>query len=306
LTAQGKYVRLTDMVDATGHSAVTIKKWADEGRIKRIQTESGKRYLLPEKQIAFSAHGAKVLKEKKIMEKDGKLITVPEYMSKTGLARTTTYNAIKSGWLATELNDDGKRCIRWFNKTRNLILFKEGQDGHCDDEVQEIENNINESNREKSKGVKIGSLIPPKMWAELVGLAYQTVNKAINEGVFSECALEVTAIGGGSQRQHHVIEWPGYDTAMLITEILKRRMKPVEKKYQLNRICNSIDETPLVEPEVPEVPVVIEPEPEPEEPEPVEQPPQANIDDDRFEKLETRVRKVEEAFKKMILANAGF
>lgn len=311
MIGQGKYVRMVKMVKATGASPATIKKWSKEGRIKSIETEGGTRYLLPEKQIAYSVGAAKRLKENEMTEEQGKLITIMEYIKKTGLPNSTTYQAVKDGWLDTEIDDDGKRCIRWFNKTTNLLKFQEARANHLGKEIKVVEDKTHDENREKSKSVMIGSLIPPRMWAGLVGYSYQSMQRNLADNVFDDCSLKVQQFGNGEQRRRCVIEWPGYDRAVAICTILKKRMPPIEKKYHLNQLCNSIDEAPVVEePEViepvVEEPIAVEPEViEPEQPV-VAQSLNGSHNEDRIKTLETQVNNLEKQVKKLILAASGF
>ena len=315
---KGKYVRLIDMVNATGHSAPTIKKMVKDGRIKTTSTNKGTRYLLPEKQIAYSAAGAKKLKEKKIMETDGQLITIKDYTTKTGLPRATLYQAIKDGWLPTEQNQYDKKCIRWFNKTKNLSMFRDARENFHNVEVVGPEKKkITDERINKAQYVKVGTMLPPKMWCELTNYPYISMMKNLALGVFNECSLKVDNIGSGEQRKHYVVEWPGLETASAICEVLKRRLQVVEKQYQLNVLCNTLDEAEEKETETrheaPQEPI-IEPEEEPikepikeliVQPTPVPEP-EGYVTEEKFKYLESKVDKLEGAIKKMILEKAGW
>jgi len=310
---EGKYVRMAEMVRATGHSVETIKKYVNNGRIKATFINGGgKRYLLPKKEIAYSLAGARKIKENKIMEKDGVLIPVTEYIKRTGLPNSTTYEAIKVGWLPSEKNEDNKLRIRWFNKTKNLTLFKEARDGYHNDEIVTPANNaVEEALRKKSETVKIGTMLPTKMWCELAGYAYSSMQRQVRMGVLDDCSLKMSLIGGGDSAKRFIIEWPGFDKAIEVRSVLMTRAQVVDKQYRINLICNTVDDVEVVETEVETEAPIAEPEPTPEpipESPPASTPPEffSGVDIGVHNALDARVKKLEAYIEKSILEKAGY
>lgn len=308
MATDGQWLRLQEMSRRTGASPATIKRYAESGRIESMALANGqKRYWLEKKQMAFSAAGAKKIKKERHEDMTGKLLTVSQFANKTGLEISSVYKAAsKDGFLEVEIKDQ-KRYIRFFNKQDALTKFAKAKEKAVE--------KANQNKLEKTRPFKtlaIGTMLPTKMWAQMVGMSPGTLTTQLRrDGIFKKTSLKVEETGSGEKRKHYLIEWPGQEIADKLRKVLKSQKSVINKKYELNKILsNRPTEDPVENEEVPEEiendedskSEIIEEETLPE---PIQQPVEESELKLKVDSLELKVGNLTETVKKLVLMAHG-
>lgn len=237
MAKKGKWFKMSEMTVATGHTPQTITKLVRDGIIERMDSPKGKRYWLPEGQVSFSLAGAKKLREQQNELQEGKLLTREEFAEASGIALSTIYKSIQFGSHPSEKDEDGKVCIRFYSKEKNLRLFQEYKAAWKQDQENQFEDGT--FNYDRAAKVKVGTMLTPKLWAEIAGGKYQSIIGQAKKGIFDHSNIEILRTPSGSVVK---IEWPGVDKAIKIVEVIATVAGTDDKKFLISEISNSIDD----------------------------------------------------------------
>lgn len=198
----------------------------------------------------------------KMIKETKKFLSVKEYCKETGLKMDKVYDRIERGLLKTK-EIEGEAMIPFRSKTealndfqvanekQKIIIAQENKD--LQDATKELELTAND--------IEIGEMLSTKQWADIAGMNYQGLVRALGEAVFAETEeqMEIEMTGGDGRRRIYHLAWPGLYRAQKIGAIIKGRGRMVSTKQHM---LKKLFKTPLPEsqrkpepkPELDEVP----------------------------------------------------